>query len=83
MHMRIRSISVLFAALSLCSALAVFAIAGCGQQKPGDPTTLPSYDPKVKPAPASQAYPPPFDLKREQQGIPPGKGPDFSKIVSH
>jgi len=78
--MRVRSTI----ALLLCLAPVIFASAGCSQgQQKADVTKLPGYDPTVKAAPPSQAYPPAFDLKREQQGIPPGKGPDFSKIVSH
>jgi len=30
--------------------------AGCGQQKPADPTQFKAYDPKVKPLPYAQAH---------------------------
>jgi len=76
--MRIRSITALLIVL----APAIFTIAGCGQGQKADVTTMPGYDPKVKPAPPAQAYPPAYDPKKAQSGIPPGKI-DLSKIVSH
>jgi hypothetical protein len=43
-------------ALLACLLPAVILAAGCGQQKPADPTQFKAYDPKVKPLPYAQAH---------------------------
>jgi len=61
-------------ALLACLLPAALAAAGCGQQKPGDPTQFKAYDPKVKPLPYAQAHSN-IGGSFNTSNIPPGKIP--------